>query len=98
MTQQQTFNADSDREQAEVEFCATCRCLALLGRVNMGRDGEQKKCTKCKTGVMTWKKHRANKPEAWVCDNCEFEDHVWQRMEPADGRSGRTLPKRRTRR
>lgn len=64
----------------------------------MGRDGEQKKCTKCKSGTMTWMKFRKNMPEAWVCDTCDFEDLIWQRMMPPDGRSGSTLPKQRRRR
>lgn len=59
----------------------------------MGRAGEQKRCTKCKTGTMTWTRFEdPDKPDAWLCGDCRHEDRVWQRMKKADGRTGKDLP------
>jgi len=64
----------------------------------MGKPGEQKSCSKCKTGTMTWTRFDdLDRPDAWLCDECGHEDRVWFRMKKPDGRTGKTLPKKRRR-
>ena len=65
----------------------------------MGKPGVDKKdCSKCKRGTMTWTRFNdANRLDAWFCDECGAEDRVWQRMKSPDGRTGKTLAKRRAR-
>jgi hypothetical protein len=45
---------------------------------------------------MTWTRFDdPNRQDAWLCDECQHEDRIWQRMKQPDGRSGKDFPKKR---